>query len=67
MDMLTQEGVRVVIYEPTLDADVFSGCEVLRDIEVFKERCDLILANRYHPDIADVAEKVYTRDLYTRD
>ena len=60
-------GVPVVVYEPTLDAPEFFGSEVTRDLEGFKSRCDLIIANRWSDDLADVAEKVYTRDLFRRD
>lgn len=50
-----------------LDAPEFFGSEVTRDLEGFKSRCDLIVANRWSDDLADVAEKVYTRDLFRRD
>ena len=61
------KGIEVVIYEPTMKEDTFLGSRVIRDLVEFKEASDVILANRYHDDIKDVPEKVYTRDLYFRD
>ena len=49
------------------DAPEFYGSEVTHDLEAFKQRCDVIVANRWSDDLADVAEKVYTRDLFRRD
>ena len=56
-----------MIYEPTLKEETFLGCRVIRDLGEFKRVSDVILANRCHEDIADVPDKVYTRDLYFRD
>lgn len=67
MKRILAEGVPVLIYEPTLKEDTFRGCRVVRDLADFKARCDVILANRASADLADVPEKVYTRDLYSRD
>ena len=61
------KGVNVLVYEPTLDASDFFGSEVERDLAAFKGRCDLIVANRWNPELEDVASKVYTRDLFRRD
>ena len=61
------KGVPVVVYEPTLDAPEFFGSEVTHDLEAFKAGCDVIVANRWSDDLADVADKVYTRDLFKRD
>ena len=60
-------GKDVVIYEPALDAPDFNGCPVINDIDQFKQTSSIILANRVEEELADVAEKVYTRDLFTRD
>lgn len=60
-------GKDVIIYEPALDAPEFNGCPVVNDIDQFKEQASVILANRMEPEIRDVSEKVYTRDLFARD
>ena len=67
MRRLRAEGMPLVIYEPTLKEDTFYGDRVEKDLEKFKSECDVILANRAAPELADVAGKVYTRDLYSRD
>lgn len=67
MKRVKVKGVPVVVYEPTLDAPEFYGSEVTHDLDSFKYRCDLIIANRWSDDLSDVSEKVYTRDLFKRD
>ena len=67
MRRLKAKGVPVVVYEPTLDALEFFGSEVTHDLEKFKWECDVIVANRWSDDLAEVAGKVYTRDLFKRD
>ena len=67
MERLKAKGISVVIYEPTVKRASFCGDRVIADLAEFKQTADVILANRYHEDLADVAEKVYTRDLYFRD
>ena len=67
MKRIQAKGIDVVVYEPALKEDTFFRCRVIRDLGEFKAASDVILANRFHPDLADVAEKVYTRDLYFRD
>jgi UDPglucose 6-dehydrogenase len=60
-------GKKVVVYEPLLKRDAFEGCAVVRDLAVFKEAADLIVANRVTHDLDDVRDKVYTRDVFGRD
>lgn len=67
MKRVKAKGVPVVVYEPTLDAPEFFGSEVTRDLEAFRAGCDVIVANRWSDELADVADKVYTRDLFKRD
>ena len=67
MRRVKAKGVPVVVYEPTLADAEFFGSEVTHDLADFKARCDLIVANRWSEELIDVAEKVYTRDLFRRD
>ena len=67
IERLLAKGVKVVVYEPTLLASEFNCCVVEPSLERFYAFCDLILANRLTDQLQDVAEKVYTRDLYSRD
>ena len=67
MKRIQAKGIDVVVYEPTMKEDTFFRCRVIRDLDEFKRTADVILANRSHPDLSDVSEKVYTRDLYFRD
>lgn len=67
MKRMKVKGVPVVVYEPSLDAPEFFGSEVAYDLEAVKAGYDVIVANRWSDGLADVADKVYTRDLFKRD
>lgn len=67
MKRIRAHGIEVVIYEPILTEDTYFNSRIIRSLDEFKQMSDVILANRYNPDIADVIDKVYTRDLYFRD
>ena len=67
IERLLAKGIKVVVYEPTLQSTEFNGCVVEPSLERFKSDCDVILANRLTEQLQDVATKVYSRDLYSRD
>ena len=67
MKRIKAKGIDVVIYEPTYKQEDFFNSKVIRDFEEFKQMSDVIIANRMTDDLLSVKEKVYTRDLYSRD
>ncbi|MDO5666640.1 MAG: nucleotide sugar dehydrogenase [Alcaligenaceae bacterium] len=67
MKHLLSKGVRIVVYEPLLQQSLFYNCEVIADFDDFKAQADVIVSNRMTPELDDVQQKVYTRDIFGGD
>lgn len=67
MKRIKAKGIEVVVYEPSLKEPDFFRSKIITDVSEFKDMCDVILANRMHPELIDVMDKVYTRDVFGYD
>ena len=67
INILKEHKKEILIYEPTLNKDEFNGCKVTNDLNIFKEKSDIIMANRVAEELKDVKKKVYTRDIFNKD
>ncbi len=67
MKRLKAKGIEVIVYEPALSEDSFFNSTVIKDINKFKEMCDVVVSNRLSKELVDIEEKVYTRDLFNVD
>ena len=67
MEKIKNAGIKTVIYEPSVKRDFFYDYPIIKDLNQFKQTCDVILANRKDALLEDVADKVYTRDVFERD
>jgi UDPglucose 6-dehydrogenase len=67
MKRIKAKGIEVVVYEPSLNETHFFGSEVIHKLEDFKNRCDVIIANRMVDELSDASDRVFTRDLFGSD
>ena len=67
IDRLKAQGVEIIIHEPTLKAEEFNECKVVNDFDEFNDLADIVIVNRMDDKVKELADKIYTRDLFSRD
>jgi len=67
MERLKSKGVEMILYEPKIKEEKVFDCQIINDLDLFKNRSDVILCNRWSDNLSDVSDKVYTRDIFGRD
>lgn len=67
MKRIKAKGIKVIVYEPTINEKMFYNSEIVNDIDLFKKLSDVVIANRMTNDLIDIESKIYTRDIYGRD
>ena len=67
MKRVKAKGIEVVVYEPSLDDAEFFGSRVVKDLDAFKAECDVIIANRAAPELGDIGDRLFTRDIFGSD
>ena len=61
---LLNPNIELIVYEPACEDELFMGLTVLKDLDIFKKKSSIILANRDHPELSDTKEKVFSRDIF---
>ena len=67
IERIKAKGIEVVIYEPTLTADAFNGCRVIKDFDEFNKLADVVIVNRMDEKVKELDDEIYTRNLFSRD
>ena len=67
IERIKAKEVEVIIYEPFIDGDEFLGAVVSKDLKGFKSKSDIVVANRVNPELDDISDKVFSRDIYMAD